>query len=1206
MALSAEGIAPAGRQMVRCIVFIALALVASVAYAASYVYDANGRLRAVTADSGGTGEYVYDALGNILAIDNVPAGQLAIFAFVPNHGPVGATVTVAGQGFSTVPGNNALTFNGTPATVLSATTTQLVAKVPAGATTGPLNVQVGSANAGSVDDFIVTGDSAGAAPSIASFAPAVADSNTTVSVSGAGFAQGGGTQAGVNLDLASVTPASDTQLAFTPLSYALSGPVAVQTPYGLAQSASPLIVVPAAVGAGNVMSSAMLTVDGPTQPLNFSGSGKVAAAVFSVQAGQWLSLQFSQFTVSTGVVRVSVYDSAGNLFTLPSVQPNNLSVHLPPALLKGTYLVLLSSDSAATSQFRLGVESNPMLGTSAALSVATGVAGQSKRVVFSGSAGQNLGLGVTNMALAPASGNSITTRLFTPIGTQLTNIACTPSTGGCDLNILSLPATQTYGLVFTPAIAATMSFTATLSNDVTATLQPDVPYALNIGRSGQNARLTFTANAGQSFALLIGGASVSPANQVSFTILKPDGTQLAGTNLSYGGAVINLPNLPTTGTYTLFVDPTNAATASMNVTLGSGGSFTVDGAPVNAGTSSTGQPIYLHFNASAGQNLGLGLTAMNLTPVSVTNFQVTVYKPNGAAFVANSCYASYSGCELNLSNLPSTGTYAVIAAPFGAARMGFTATLSSDTGAALAVDTPYALNVSRAGQNGRMTFSPAAGQSFALLVGGASVTPANTVTVRVLKPDGSTLAATNLANGGAALDLVNLAPLTYTVFVDPANAATATMSVTLSSGSGVSVDGAPKAFSTSNTGQSAYFQFTANAGQNLGLALTGISITPSSGNALQVNVYKPDGSLFANNACYPSNSGCELNLSSLPSSGAYGVVVTPTAAATIGFTATLSSDVTATLALDTAYALNIARAGQNGRLTFTATAGQYAALLIGGANVTPSNSVLVKVLKPDGSQLTGTNLAYGGAGLNLPNLAAGTYTLFVDPAYAATATMTVTLSSGGGLSVGGSPAHVATSNSGQPVYFQFSGTAGQNLGLGATAISFAPSSVNYLTINVYKPDGNLWTTSTCFSGTAGCELNLSGLPASGTYSLVAAPSGAATLTFNLTLSADLVVALPSSSSTPMSLTRNGQNGRYAFSANAGGNVSIVISAIATAPANQYVSLKVLQPNGTQVTAANTQTGYTFNLTNLPVTGTYTVLVDPFYASTVNLNASKTP
>jgi hypothetical protein len=87
----------------------------------------------------------------------LPANNgLAIVIFSPQQGYVVLTsVTIRGQGFSPTASANAVQFNGTPATVTSATATTLVVTVPSGATTGPISVTVGGATASSDTNFTV-------------------------------------------------------------------------------------------------------------------------------------------------------------------------------------------------------------------------------------------------------------------------------------------------------------------------------------------------------------------------------------------------------------------------------------------------------------------------------------------------------------------------------------------------------------------------------------------------------------------------------------------------------------------------------------------------------------------------------------------------------------------------------------------------------------------------------------------------------------------------------------------------------------------------------------------------------------------------------------------------------------------------------------------------------------------------------------------
>jgi len=65
-----------------------------------------------------------------------------ISSISPDNGTFSTIVTITGSEFSDVPGENTVTFNGIPATVNSATTTQLIVVVPEAAGTGTVNVTV--------------------------------------------------------------------------------------------------------------------------------------------------------------------------------------------------------------------------------------------------------------------------------------------------------------------------------------------------------------------------------------------------------------------------------------------------------------------------------------------------------------------------------------------------------------------------------------------------------------------------------------------------------------------------------------------------------------------------------------------------------------------------------------------------------------------------------------------------------------------------------------------------------------------------------------------------------------------------------------------------------------------------------------------------------------------------------------------------------
>ena len=120
----------------------------------TYVYDAGGRLIAVVDGSGNSAVYSYDAAGNLLSITNSNGSHTAVYEISPNKGPVGTQVTIYGDGFSTTPSQNTVTFSSNKnATVTASTQTTITTTVPTGAVTG--SVSVTSPNGSASTNFTV-------------------------------------------------------------------------------------------------------------------------------------------------------------------------------------------------------------------------------------------------------------------------------------------------------------------------------------------------------------------------------------------------------------------------------------------------------------------------------------------------------------------------------------------------------------------------------------------------------------------------------------------------------------------------------------------------------------------------------------------------------------------------------------------------------------------------------------------------------------------------------------------------------------------------------------------------------------------------------------------------------------------------------------------------------------------------------------------
>lgn len=142
-----------------------------------FIHSDAGNLTKTIDATGVSIEYVYDSTGNITQILRTSLTGIAILGFSPQQGPIGAAVTIQGQGFGITPAANDVRFNGAAATVLSASSSSLVITVPAGATSGQITVTAAGQTATSSQPFTVV-----ASPVVSSITPTLATSNAAATV----------------------------------------------------------------------------------------------------------------------------------------------------------------------------------------------------------------------------------------------------------------------------------------------------------------------------------------------------------------------------------------------------------------------------------------------------------------------------------------------------------------------------------------------------------------------------------------------------------------------------------------------------------------------------------------------------------------------------------------------------------------------------------------------------------------------------------------------------------------------------------------------------------------------------------------------------------------------------------------------------------------------------------------------------------------
>jgi len=325
------------------------------------------------------------------------------------------------------------------------------------------------------------------------------------------------------------------------------------------------------------------------------------------------------------------------------------------------------------------------------------------------------------------------------------------------------------------------------------------------------------------------------------------------------------------------------------------------------------------------------------------------------------------------------------------------------------------------------------------------------------------------------------------------------------------------------------------------------------------------------------------------------VVVDPYLGRSGNVTFTLSEDLAPPIAINDPPVLLTFRPGQNARITFTGTAGQRVS--VGLSDMTLATGYCcdigsIAMYKPDGSVLLAP-YAFTNAGQGTPSQVlpvSGTYSVVVDPYLGRSGNATFTLSGDivGQVIING-PAVPLNFNVGQNARLTFDGTAGQRVSVGLSGITISPGyCCDIGSIAMYKPDGTVLLNPLAFTN-AGQGTPSQVLPVTGTYSVVVDPylgrSGNVTFALSEDLNPQISISGP-----PVPLVfRVGQNAFVRFAGSASQHLTIRI----TSNALGYITVKLLKPDGTQLTSA-TSSGTSFNLPSqtLPVSGTYTISIDP--------------
>ena len=345
-----------------------------------------------------------------------------------------------------------------------------------------------------------------------------------------------------------------------------------------------------------------------------------------------------------------------------------------------------------------------------------------------------------------------------------------------------------YSATYTPTAAGQLTFSFTASSagaSATRTVTGTASEVLAIAPGGppvtatttapdQSVRLRFDGQAGQRISLKLSAVTI-PSSYIS--ILTPDGSALGtSTYVSTSGGFADTRTLPTTGSYSILVDPQGTGTGSLTLTLydvppdlSASATF---GADQTFTTTVPGQNARLSFDGRAGQRISAKFAT---APTST----ISILKPDGTALGGTS-YIGASGGFVDTRTLPVNGTYSLVADPQGAV-VGTTTVRLYDvppdaTATLVANGSTQLMTLQTPGQNGRFTLAGRAGERLSVKLAGSTISSA---LVSLLKPDGTALGGyASIGTSGGFLDTRALpADGAYTILVDPQGAATGSLSL---------------------------------------------------------------------------------------------------------------------------------------------------------------------------------------------------------------------------------------------------------------------------------------------------------------------------------------------------------------------------------------------------------------------------------------------
>jgi hypothetical protein len=830
----------------------------------------------------------------------------------------------------------------------------------------------------------------------------------------------------------------------------------------------------------SVVGSGTIVVDGAAKTATIASSGGTVVYTFSATAGEKVAGQFTNSTIANGSINILRPDnsnarSEGIDTSDRFMEPVDIDV-------SGTWSLVVDPSAANTGSITVQLNSAPDITGSITLGTAKAVTitkpGQRAVYSFTGAVNQRITTTISGNTF-PDCGDI---HLVAP-DTNTPSLTCTQD-GFTDPIVLDQAGT--WQVVIDPYSNETGGLTITLSDVSDSPAQAitvgGATKTATISDPGRRVLYTFTGALNQRIAMTITASTFT--NCGSVYLLGPDNSQ-PNSACPQNGFTDPVP-LDVAGTWTLVIDPYNNETGQLTIKLTSPTDITGTITPATAqivtiGTA--GQRALYTFSGTSGTQISSQITGNTFANCGA----IDLMRPDQSIIPFTCTQDGFAGPAV----LDQSGTWTLVVDPYSTDTGQLSITLTASTGDihdTITIGTAKTVTISNPGQQSFSTFTGALNQRIAMTITGSTFP--NCGSVYLLGPDSSQPNFACTQDGftdPVPLDVAG----TWTLVVDPYYADTGQLTITLSSvvdDTGTITLGTAKAVSLGTPGERGLYTFTGALNQKIATTITGTTFA----NCGEVYLIAPDTSQI-NVTCTQDGFTDPVVLTQ---AGTWTLVIDPYSTDTGGLSIKLESvpDLTGTIAIGTAKTVTISKSGQQARYTFTGSATQRIAMTISGNTFTNCGSVYLQA--PDTNTV---NFACTANGFTDPVTLgqAGTWTLVVDPYYADTGQLTITLSSitdvTGTITLGTAKA-VSITTQGQRALYTFNRTSGQGM-----KASIASSNITSGTVSFLDPSGNLVTACGFGSGSAVC--GPVSAPSSGTYTVVIDPDGTNIGSLNLTITA---------------------------------------------------------------------------------------------------------